>query len=485
MKSQLRASISINSQNSGSYLKSRKRIRNIITAKTVILIFIGCNLNFFSYISFLPIIVSFIFFMAGLGILRFSRLSGFFEYCIFTRVFAVGLVASGISAFYRIYFSSSPGDEKDFFELSSGASNILTLENLQALSEGSLAIFLWRAVYIFFSDIGFPREQYLGIMVNVTAVSLSSVYALKMTQHVFGYDPYRFKRLILLFSCCGLFWLFAGIHLRDSVVLLAVTALAHIWLRFLVKPDFGFRLLGLIGSNILAGIFLGFLRTEFVYVPIAMTLAASVAIMISNKVNRNRFIIYAFILIGMILSGWLLMTFGNEIQRSLTHGFENYNTHSVETNASNSLGVALIINQPLPIRLVLGFVYLFVFPIPFWSGFQLESAYHLFKSLNAIFFYFLIPMLIMTLRQLWKYNTQRTRSVLFLLFLSLGFTLAIAGTSMETRHFGAFLAPIFILALTPDFRKRVVWKTYKQLLLILLSGVFFVHLLWLLLKLVL
>lgn len=75
--------------------------------------------------------------------------------------------------------------------------------------------------------------------------------------------------------------------------------------------------------------------------------------------------------------------------------------------------MTLIVSQPLPIRLVLGSVYLFVFPIPVWSGFQLESAYPLFKSLNAIYFYFLLPFLVISFRVLWRDAFSRTPLRLF------------------------------------------------------------------------
>ncbi|MCH7535820.1 MAG: hypothetical protein IH948_08790 [Bacteroidetes bacterium] len=144
--------------------------------------------------------------------------------------------------------------------------------------------------------------------------------------------------------------------------------------------------------------------------------------------------------------------------------------------------MALIVNQPMPIRLPLGSVYLFVFPIPFWSGFQFESAYQLFKSFNVIYFYFVIPLLILAFRRLWKDKSSGSPAMLFMAFVTIGFTLAVAGTSLETRHLGAFFAPVFVLALSPDMRLNIVRQNYRQLLYAFLGSVCLVHYLWLVIK---
>jgi len=130
----------------------------------------------------------------------------------------------------------------------------------------------------------------------------------------------------------------------------------------------------------------------------------------------------------------------------------------------------------------MGSGYLFLFPIPFWSGFQLESAYALFKSFNVIFFYFLIPLLLMAIWQICRKQEMRSVSLLFLFFLSLGFTLAIAGTSLETRHFGVFLPYIFLIGLLPDLRKKINLSRYKKLLLVVIAGVLVIHFSWVILK---
>ena len=447
----------------------------------------GSLIIFFAYFSVLPIIASGLTCYAFYIFLKLTKLGGIYERFIFNRVFAVGYLMAGVAAIYANHFEDVGqlnSDAASFFDIASGLQGVeLTLIELQIIHESALAIVLWRAVYDFFASLGFPRERYIGILVNMTAVALSGVVALKMTRLVFGHDPERFRRLTSLFACCGLFWLFAGIHLRDSVVLLSVTGLAYGWLHFLTKPDLGRRLLQIIALSLLAGLFFGFLRGEFMFVPIAMAMAGTAALMFGRKSRRNRLVPYMLVLVGLAMGGGMLATFSEAIQYALFKGNEDYSELASAQHGTDSLGMALIVNQAMPIRLLLGSVYLFVFPIPFWIGFQLDSAYSLFKSFNVVFFYFVVPLLGLSVTRLWTNKSKHTPAILFVLFLSLGFTFAIAGTSLETRHFGAFLAPIFVLALLPDLHVSAVRRNYKKLLKIMFFGVAIVHLAWIFLKL--
>jgi uncharacterized membrane protein YccC len=151
--------------------------------------------------------------------------------------------------------------------------------------------------------------------------------------------------------------------------------------------------------------------------------------------------------------------------------------------AESSLGLALIFNQPLPIRSVLGTIYLYLFPIPFWSGFSLSSFYHIFKGFNALLFYAVIPMLLQGLWVVWKQRNLRTPQILFTLFAALGFSVAIAITSAENRHLGAFLPIVFIFALLPDYSKKKERKVYRKLITAMVVGMMFIHFLWVLVKL--
>ena len=458
-----------------------------INKLSVTLLLLGAVLHAASYQSSAPVMAALIFLLTAQLLLALTALGGVAEQRIFNRVFGVGYVMSGIAAVYANQFQDASQLDSDaavFFELATAQIHSqLSFVELQTVSEGALAIVIWGTVYDLFAALGFSRERYIGILVNVTAVALSGVVALKMSRLTFGQDPERFKRLTKLFAGCGLFWLFAGIHLRDSVVLLSMTGLAYGWLSFLAKPDLSRRLIQITVLSLVSAVFLGFLRREFFFAPIAMAMAATAALTFGQGKRRNRLVVQLLVVVGLVVGAGLLLNFREAIEYALFSGRQSYSELASDQHAADSLGMALIGNQAMPIRLILGSAYLYLFPIPFWTGFQMESAYSLFKSFNVIFFYFLLPLLMLAAIRLWASKTERTPSALFLLFTSTGFTLAVAGTSLETRHFGAFLSLILVLALLPDLRTRSTLNSYRQLLIVTLTGVALIHLTWFLLKL--
>lgn len=448
----------------------------------VILLLAGSSLHIISEMSLLPIVAALVYYLAGWTTLLLPRLGRVWERRMYNRLFAVGFLVAGVSAFYRVFAGDLQNDAEKFFERSANLVDGWSLLEISSITEGAVAVIMWREMFDFMSSIGFPREQYIGIFVNVTVMSLTGVVAIKMARLVYGEDIYRFKRLILLFSTCGLMWIFSGIMIRDSTIIMGVSLLAYVWLYFLSKPSLGFRFFMIVAASLLAGPYLGFMRAEFAFVPIAMAIAAVTALLLGRNVRRGKIVARLLILIGLMVSGWLIANYGEALQLILLRGKEGYSEAASSTSSSGSMGMSLIINQPMLIRLTLGAIYLFVFPIPFWVGFQFESSYHLFKSFNVIYLYFVIPLLTLTVRQLWKDKFVRSPSMLFLLFLVFGFTLVIAATSLETRHLGAFFVPVFLLALLPDLRLKIVRHNYRQFLIAFLGTVFVVHYMWIIIR---
>jgi len=71
---------------------------------------------------------------------------------------------------------------------------------------------------------------------------------------------------------------------------------------------------------------------------------------------------------------------------------------------------------------------------------------------------------------------------MFLGFTVLGFMVAIAGTSLETRHFGSFFAALAVLACVPDLRAYKDRTAYRFLALGLVGAMLVLHAAWLALK---
>lgn len=457
-----------------------------ISLRSAFLFSNGCILAILAYGSFQPLLASGLVYLGGLLVLNLTPLGGFEERKIFRAVFAVGWFMAGVAALYANFLndpSQTVLDAAWFYDLASGTTSVESLEYLKAITEGAGAVVLWRAVYDAFAALGFERARYVGILVNVTSVALAGVIAIKTVRLVYGKDDWRIRRMTTLFCWCGLFWLFVAIHLRDSIVLLSVTALVYAWTRYLAKSD-SRSLVGLIIATVVGFSAFALFRTEFFFVPLAM-LFAGLAAMLFFQTNRGtrRILIYLPAFAGLTVAAALYAQFQEELFGSLSAGHTSYSDQAAAVSDASSMGMALIVNQPMPVRLVLGSGYLYVFPIPFWVGFQLQSAYELFESFNALFFYSLIPLLVLGLVQIARNGRTRSPALMFQVFLSLGFTLGIAGTSLETRHLGAFLVPVFLVALLPDLKVRENIKAYKRLLTAFLAVMAAVHVVWFVAKL--
>jgi hypothetical protein len=454
-----------------------------ISRINLFLLIVGAFFHLAAEMSILPLAAALLYFYIGKAILWLTKSIGVWERRMYARIFCVGFTVSGLSALYRSFAGDLQGDAVNFFENASVALSGWSIQEIAVVTEGSLAVILWREVFDVMALLGFPREQYVGILINVLLIALNGVMAVKMARLIFGIDCYRFRRLILLFSLSGLFWIFSGILIRDAVVLLGVNLLLYAWMKLLANPKFGFRLVFLLFASILSFIYFGFMRAEFIFVPFALMIAGTSALFFGKVSISSRRFVNFFVFTALIFASTFFLSYGTDLLGALLRVRESYGDEGSSQHGDGSLGMALIVNQSTPIRLLAGSIYLFIFPIPIWSGFQFESAYHLFKSFNAIFNYYLIPLICLTFLKLWKHASERSPIALFLVFTLLGFTMAIAGTSLETRHLGAFIVPALILALFPDLRIGRVNSNYWKIFFALVGCLFVIHYLWMLLKL--
>jgi len=443
---------------------------------------LGTLLTSWAFGTIEPVFAVMFFFLSGCLLCLLPRFGGFSEGVAFRLIFSMCWLMAGVAAIYAQLFNdpSQTVDASWFFNISSGEASLAPLPNIK--SEGAIAIVIWHHVYKFFTEIGFEKLRYLGVLVNVLFVAFSGVIGVKSVRYLYGNDGSRLNRFIFLYSMCGMFWLYAALHLRDGHVLLAITVMTYFWTRYLAQPKLA-NFVWVALSSFLAFRFFEFLRTEFVFVPIALMFAAVAAVLLFNQHSgRKKMLIYLFSVIALAGVLVVIAIMQDKLVEKLSGGYTYYLSGATNEASSSSLGMALIVTQPILIRIVLGCAYMMVFPIPFWSGLFVGTAYHLFLSFNAIFFYGLIPLLGLTIWRIISRKSVRTPVLMFQLFVVLGFMLAIAGTSMETRHFGNFFTPLLALAMLPDLSLKKDLKIYRTLLTIFVVMMALLHAAWLMIK---
>lgn len=449
---------------------------------------VGIGLEILVYQSLGPLVVNALFILVGLSILRLTGMTGRSERAAYMALFTMGVLASAVAGFYADYIGDpmqTAGDAYGFYTLSVENVSDQTLDELSSMHAGALAIIIWRPVYDFFLALGFEGHRYIGVSVNCLMVAMVGPFTVRLGRSVCPEaSTGQEEQLTKIMPLCALYWLYASVHLRDAHILLSSTLLIYMWSIYLRNPrKLVYFALPFIGT-IIGAIYLDYLRMRLGFLAIVIACAAlfSLAYMRTNgpKISGLKFILAGAASIAIL---GLAMTFGAGVSDAVIQGAESYSTATASNAAgNNSLATSLILDQSPIVRAVLGVLYLFLFPIPVWSGLDQHTVYHLFKACNAIFFYFLIPALIVSAREILTKKQCRNPITVFLLLYSLGYSMAVALTSLETRHFGIVLPALFALVMVPNWRLRKVRSLYHSYLAAVLTGVSAIHLLWGLVK---
>ena len=179
----------------------------------------------------------------------------------------------------------------------------------------------------------------------------------------------------------------------------------------------------------------------------------------------------------------LIVIYYSDLIELLENGHQSYTNLSNRQNDSESLGLRFVVNQPLYVRLFTGSVYMLLQPFPFWTGFQAEKIEPLFMSFNVVLNWFILPLFFLKTFELIK-NLKNHFNVeeFFLIFVFIGFTLAVTATSLEIRHLSAFIIPFYIICSLVDLGDRKKLIQYRNSLKLISILILIAHFLWLIMK---
>ena len=440
----------------------------------------GGALLLIAYDTLLPILFPLLLAAPVVGFLLLNRERNRAELALFARSFATGLLAAGVASYYAIEWLDPfqlGSDAWSFFQLSSQAGPARTLQDLRTITEGAGAVVLWSWFYDFAALLGFPRDMYIGVSVNIIIVAIGAAICARSAKLLYGDDEYRIRRLALFFTIAGNMWLFAGLHIRDSVIFLMVVILSHFWIAYLAELKHS-KIAYAAAVTLLAMPALEVLRKEFFYVPLMIGFSALASLNFTRGRGDARFIALISILTGAALAVVGLIAFGSELFDLFTTGQRTYTDSALAEARSGSLGNALIVEQTLLMRIALGVPYLLYFPIPFWSGFNGESALQLFKSINALTFYYISGLLFVGGFLILKSRQLRSPAFLFALGVPFIFSVSVVLTSLESRHLGAFMSLFFLVALMPDMRDTTEKRYVRFTLVVIALAMVMVHAAW-------
>lgn len=427
------------------------------------------------------IIAPLVFLFAGaLLIAVVSGLNKVYLEC-YVKAFSAVSFFVGVAAFYEILGGDSGGNDFFFYTLTKNGVSGLSEVPALMVAESAVALLSWAFIYDFFKMLGMAPTYQVGVALCSLLMCLSLILVVDGLRLMYGKSTWRLRSSLILFCVCGNIIMFATLHLRDAFIFFFVAIQIHGWLRFFSRTKSPFALIELLVVSLICTFALGALRFEFLFVSPAMAASGLLALILTGNISSRKkwtwFLVGAISLLALAMLG-MFNLFWNDLLQAYT----TYTSLSGKVAESSSMGQSLIVDQNPIIRIIFGSLYIFLFPIPFWSGLQLESYYHLLKSLNVIYVYFVLPALVISIKEARKASPNIKRSLYFCVFVLIGFTGAIALTSLETRHHAAFYPALVIVALHADLKTRKLFLEYLRYLTALIAAVFGGHLLWVVLK---
>ncbi|WP_096896322.1 hypothetical protein [Candidatus Scalindua japonica] len=456
------------------------------------LLLIGSYLLSIANETYAPFLAVFLFVVFGLIVCAMVFSKGEYELRSFLLSFSVCVLVAGVAQNYSLItfgeLQSTRDAANSFFPLISESPPFTTMQDIPVNFNSPLAILIWQRIYALAWLLGMKFGLYTGVLCNAFVVGLSGATTVAVAREVFGNDHLRLRRLSILVSCCGLFWLFGAILIRDCFILFINVMVLWRWVVWMNRPSVKNFIFGIVITGI-ASYATFYLRQKAV-VLFGLFFMMSVIVRIRHMDSKFQKPVFVIVItLGILLGFGYIRQFSDISLNYKSQVSENYLEHIKDHATEDSLGMKLVVNQPLPIKLVLGCATMAISPIPIWCSLKFgASEYHLIKNFNGIYQIIIMPLVIggifMVFHRMYgRQKNQIADSLFYLAIYSLVGILSVVATSLEQRHFVPFLPALLILAVLPDIRETGTLRLLRKISLMWYAIVILVHVGWLLLKL--
>lgn len=438
------------------------------------------------------------FFLAVLLLLAGTALAGLIfggrrpEVRAFGLAYAACLAAGGLAQCYSLVVFDQPmstNDANNFFNALLTEPPYYSLHDWATIWTGDrflgfgapLALVIWQQVYHVFSGMGFAHGPYVGVMFNALAVGLAGGVTVATARELFGSDRVRLRRTGTLFAFCGIFWLFGAILIRDCFTLLLNAAVLWGLVRLVNRPSLRNLILSAV-VTLCASACIWYLRKNSIYLFGLFYLLAFVCWYWRGKASiAHVFATLSLPAVLIVASAFLYQYFEATID-AILYTSEFYEGSAAQSSQDDSLGMALVVNQPAPVRATLGSGVLMAFPIPLWAYLKAGATeYELIKTWQGVYKLFLLPL---ALAGFWivvkrAIHARATLNAQFFIAVyAVLMLVAVAGTTLETRHYGQFMPAVILLAVVPDMGVPADRKKRRNMAFLWLGVLGTVHLAW-------
>ena len=408
--------------------------------------------------TFYPLILITVFFSIGVLILHIAGLANSEQLKAFVITFSLCLFFSGITQTYSflLFNQLTQSDAKTFYLISSNLTNSLDWEVMRLVTDAPLASFLWNKVYKLAGFWGMDNGPWIGLIVNSFTMGLAASITVQIAEIIHGKEKAKIASVSFLFAFCPIFWLFGSIFLRDCFILLMNVILIYGIVKVLYKFSITNLCFAVIASIVAYFAYLN-LRPEFA---VTVPLVAILALIAWNRKTSG----FSRAALGIFLMGSVTATIivlNNPIYESI----QSVSSQLIQFRQSyeeqiNQKGLAynLIIDRGILIRLIGGSIYLHVFPIPFWNGFNFDAQpYFWLKSLMALYMVYLTPRglsgILISLKNNINGRDLSHLHIFITAYLIVGILMVVLST-LETRHYGIFIPYLILMSVVPNINNQ-------------------------------
>lgn len=421
-------------------------------------IVVGGSLQGYANGAFDSLVVALMFFISGLGFMWMVFRGAFPEARAFIMTYTICILVGAIAQNYSLAAFGNPQSTPDAFTFVSMISPnppFVTMEDVRRGFNSPLAVVLWQQVYKLTWWMNIDYGPHIAVMFNAMVVGITGGLTVNIARSLFGNDHWRLRRVGTLFALCGMFWLFGAILIRDGIT--TAVNLLFVWslVRWLTRPGPMSFVTALVTSGLCLWAMAN-LRTQAVFLFGLYWILAILCWMWQNRSSGLHILVIAFVVAAAIGLSNYFVSYMDMIMQVQQNEAQYYGDVAARGHNDESLGMQLVINQPLPVRLVVGSVALMVYPIPLWAHFHAGAReYHIIKGYHGVYQLLIIPLVLSAVIFLLKELRARRREYAvfgFLLFYLIISIASVVVTSFETRHTSQFLPALIILAVLPDVR---------------------------------
>ncbi|MBL7647560.1 MAG: hypothetical protein JNK74_15345 [Candidatus Hydrogenedentes bacterium] len=418
------------------------------------------------------VIASMIFLVLGYLAVRLIFPHGKAEHRAYLLTYGIGVFVGGLA---QCYSTAAFGEVQSFVDANTFFSVLFDrppyytwddLENLwldgkPAGGGAPLAVLLWQWGYHIRLLMGLDFGIYFGVMMNAVVMGGAAAITVRTARELFGDDAWRLRRVGTLFALCGLFILFGAILIRDCFTTFVNSLVLWGIVRWLVNPTSSSAMRAGLLTAVSAAAMMYLRSRTVVMFGVFWMLGAACWFLKQRFDFRRGLALVSAVLVLLYGSTYILSYFQVSIELQSKH-MDQYVGVMERDAQEDSLGMRLVVNQPLPVRLIAGTGYLMIFPVPLWAGIKSGSGeYHLIKAYHAFYQLFTLPLVLagfIAVYRKWARGGAHSMAMVFLtLYLAVN-VLAVVATSLEQRHVAQFMPAFMILAAVPDTRIRAEWN---------------------------